>query len=121
MAVTVNYKYPISGTVAPTASTMRQHNIVTAQVNALDTDTVITITHNWGLSSTTDFQGFPEGPAGLFPVVVINEDVSTTGTVVPLFTINLANTNAVVINKPTTVGTQGTYDVVVIRSVAAIK
>jgi hypothetical protein len=119
-AVVVNYKYPVSTTVAPTSLVMQAHNELNAQVTALDADTVITITHNWGLPSK-DGQGFPDGPAGLFPAVIINLDVSTTSTIEPIFTVNLANTNAVVINKPTTVGTQGTYNVVILRPTSMIK
>lgn len=119
-AVVVNYKYPNTGTVAPTSTAMQAHNELNAQVTALDADTVITITHNWGLLAK-DGQGFPDGPAGLFPAVIINLDVSTTSTIEPIFTVNLANTNAVVINKPTTVGTQGTYNVVILRPTSMIK
>jgi hypothetical protein len=119
-AVVVNYKYPVASTVAPTSAVMQAHNELNAQVTALDADTVITITHNWGLPSK-DGQGFPDGPAGLFPAVIINLDTSTTSTVAPIFTVNLANTNAVVINKPTTVGTQGTYNVVILRPTSMIK
>jgi hypothetical protein len=119
-AVTVTYEYPVNGTTAPTSSTMLQHNALTALVNALDADTVITITHNWGLPSK-DGQGFPDGPAGLFPFVIINSRSDSTGTVVPLFLISLTNTNAVVINKPTTVGTQGTYIVQILKPTSLAK
>jgi hypothetical protein len=118
--VTVTYKYPVSGTTAPTSTLMQQHCALTALVNALDSDTVITITHNWGLPSK-DTGGFPDGPAGLFPVVVIDLNSDATTTVEPIFLVNLTNTNAVVINKPTTVGTQGTYIVQVLRPNSAMK
>lgn len=107
MAVVVNYKYPVSGTVAPTAAVMRAHNEINALVTCLDADTVITIVHNWGLPA--------KDVTGLFPFPVIIADVSSTGTVVPLFTYNNSNTNQVTINKPTTVGTQGTYNVMILR------
>jgi hypothetical protein len=119
-AVVVNYKYPVAGTVAPTSTVMKQHNALTAQVTALDADTVITITHNWGLPST-DFQGFPDGPAALFPAVIINVDGGSTSTIQPLFLVSVTNTNAVVINKPTTVGTQGTFDVMILRLTSLAK
>ena len=114
MAVVVTYKYPVSGTTAPTAAVMRAHNELNAQVTALDADTVITITHNWGFGDKTP-TGFPDGPTGLFPVVDITLDGSATTTIQPIFLVTLTNTNAVVINKPTTVGTQGTFNVVLLK------
>ena len=111
---TVTYKYPVSGTVPPTVAIMRYHNEVNALVNAGDADTVITIVHNWG-EALKDFGGFPDGPSGLFPVVVINVESDSSTTVQPFFTVSLASTNQVVINKPTTVGTQGSFIVQVLR------
>lgn len=119
-AVVVTYKYPISGTTAPTIAQMQNKHALTALVTALDADTVITVTHNWGLANT-DFQGFPDGPAGLFPLVIINLESDATTTVEPIFQISLTNTNAVVINKPTTVGTQGTYIVQILRPTSLAK
>lgn len=119
-AVTVTYEYPVSGTTAPTATLMQNHNEVNALVSAADADTVITITHNWGLPSK-DPEGFPDGPAGLFPIVVINIRSDATTTVEPIFQVSLTNTNAVVINKPTTVGTQGTYIVQILRPTSLAK
>ena len=117
---TLNYKYPLAGTVAPSSTLMQAHNILTAQAIFADADTLVTITHNWGLPAT-DFQGFPNGPAALFPAVIVNIDAASTTTVQPIFTVSLTNTNAVVINKPTTVGTQGTFDVVILRPDQVIK
>ena len=119
-AVVVTYKYPVNSTTAPTTSTMLQHNLLTALVTALDADTVITITHNWGLPNK-DGQGFPDGPAGLMPLVIINLESDATTTVEPVFLVSLANTNSVVINKPTTVGTQGTYIVQILRPTSLAK
>ena len=116
----VTYKYPISGTTAPTIAQMQNKHALTALVTALDADTVITVTHNWGLANT-DFQGSPDGPAGLFPLVIINLESDATTTVKPIFQISLTNTNAVVINKPTTVGTQGTYIVQILRPTSLAK
>lgn len=118
--LTVTYKYPVSGTVVPTVALMRNHNEVNALVNALDADTVVTITHNWGLPAK-DAGGFPNGPAGLFPIVIINTETDSTNTLQPNWTVNLANTNAVVITKPTTVGTQGTYIVQILRPTSLAK
>jgi hypothetical protein len=119
-AVVVNYKYPVASTTAPTFTVMKQHNALTALVTALDADTVITITHNWGLPNT-DFQGFPDGPAALFPLVAIFLESDATTTVEPIFSVSLTNTNAVVINKPTTVGTQGSYIVQILRPTSLAK
>jgi len=118
--VVVNYKYPVAGTVEPTAAVMRVHNEVNAQVTALDTDTVIAVIHNWGLASKGP-TGFPDGPPGLFPVVIIDIDGSATTTVQPVFLVTLSNTNQVTINKPTTVGTQGTFNVVILRPTTLIR
>ena len=118
--VVVNYKYPLAGTVAPSAALMRAHNALTAQITALDADTVITVIHNWGLA-TKGVTGFPNGPNALFPVVIVDINGDSTGTVQPIFLVTLTNTNQVTINKPTTVGTQGTFNVVLLRPTTLIE
>ena len=124
-AVVVNYKTPFgNGTVLPTVTQMMNQNSLSAQVTALDADTLITIVHNWGaaaVASGVSAVDVANWPAELLPFVQINLDGSATSTVVPLFTVSTANTNQVVITKNTTVGTQGTYDVILLRPHSYIK
>jgi hypothetical protein len=103
MAVTVTYAYPVAGATAPTAAQALLVNSVTAQVNMADADTTATVTHNFGLAAAD--------PANLFPLVDIN--VSSPGTVVPILSVVLTNTNAVVINKVSAAGSGGTYNVLI--------
>lgn len=102
-AVTVTYKYPISGLTAPIASQVYGLGVVTAQVNAADTDTSIVVTHNFGLSAAE--------LADLFPLVLIN---TTAAGVSPAFTFS-KGTNSVTITKASTSGTGGTFDVIILR------
>ena len=111
-AVTVTYKHPVSGTTPPTILQAMNCNTVTALVNLLDADTVITITHNWQISAAR--------LAKLFPIVeqpVANSD--STNTIQPIFLVALTSSSVVTINKPTTVGTQGTYRVTLLRPLSS--
>lgn len=106
-AVVVTYKYPVSGTTAPTVLQAQGCNELNAIVSALDADTVITITHNWHL---------PSGDAtSLFPIVSVIGNSDSTGTIQPVFILSFTSSDVVTINKPTIVGTQGTFIVVVAR------
>jgi hypothetical protein len=121
----VTYGWPATGTVAPTVTQAMNQNSITAQVSMLNTDTVATIVHNWGAAaiavnpnSSTEIGNWP---TELFPFVIVNIDSTATTTVQPLFQVSVADTNQVVITKNTTVGTQGTFDVVLIRPHSYIK
>lgn len=124
-AVVVNYKTPFgNGTVLPTVTQMMNQNSLSAQVTALDADTLITIVHNWGAAAVAN--GVPASdvaswPSELFPFVIVQTDSTATTTLVPLFTISVANTNQVVIVKNTSVGTQGTFNVILLRPHSYIK
>ncbi len=93
---TLNYKYPLAGTVAPSSTLMQAHNILTAQaIFAGGRGYACDDYPQRGLPAT-DFQGFPNGPAALFPAaVIVNIDAASTTTVQPIFTVSLTNTNAV--------------------------
>lgn len=106
MAVTVTYAYPVAGTVPPTATQAFNSNMLTCQVNALDADTAITITHNWGLSAAQI--------ANLWPTIKTYLNTSG-GTAAPLLTYSIASSVAVVITKVSASGTGGTYTVVLER------
>jgi hypothetical protein len=101
---TINYKYPVSASIAPTAQQVYGLGVVTAQVNFGDTDISAVVTHNFGLSANE--------LADLFPIVII--DPTSGGTVFPQFTFTKA-TNAVTMNKASTSGTGGTFDVTILR------
>ena len=107
MAVVVTYTYPVAGTTPPTLLQALNANMVNAVVTALDADTVITITHNFKMSTAE--------LANKFPTVLINVAGDSTTTINPLFLVALTDSSTVTINKPTTVGTQGTFVVVICR------
>jgi len=107
MATTVTYKYPVSGTTPPTLLQALGANTLTAVVNLADADTIITVVHNWKMSSAD--------LTNKFPLVDIHADGDSLGTVLPLFMVTLTDSSTVTINKPTTVGTQGTFVVVLLR------
>jgi hypothetical protein len=103
---------------------MMNQNSLSAQVTALDADTLITIVHNWGAAAVAN--GVPASdvaswPSELFPFVIAQTDSTATTTLVPLFTISVANTHQVVIVKNTSVGTQGTFNVILLRPHSYIK
>lgn len=106
-AVVVTYKYPTSGTPAPTIAQALNCNELNALVTALDADTIITIVHNWQL---------PSGDAtSLFPIVLFNLNGDATTTLYPVWIATRTDSNTVTINKPTTVGSQGTFVVTLLR------
>ena len=59
MAVTVNYRYPVTGIVAPTALQSKS-TVVAAIIATLNGDTDAVITHNFGLSAAELALGWPE-------------------------------------------------------------
>jgi hypothetical protein len=100
----INYKYPVSASIAPTAQQVYGLGVVTAQVNFGDTDASAVVTHNFGLSANE--------LADLFPAVIV--DPTASGTTFPQFTFTKA-ANTVTINKASTSGTGGLFDVIILR------
>jgi len=102
--VTVTYETPIQGTSAPTAAQVYGLGLITAQVNCADTDTVIVITHNFGLTA--------QELLDLFPFAIVNN--VSGATTYPQYTYS-NTTNTLTIGKASTSGTGGTFDVLVWR------
>lgn len=105
--VTVTYKYPVSGLVAPTAQQVRVLSMVTATLNWGDTDTSATITHNFGLSSAE--------LADLFPVPVVYAIALNGSPSAPAPFVNLTDGNTITITKSSVTNSGGTFNVVVFR------
>jgi hypothetical protein len=59
----VTYVFPVAGTTPPSAAVMNvpggTHTLLIAQVNMLDADTSVVVTHNMGLSSAEISSLFP--------------------------------------------------------------
>jgi hypothetical protein len=110
--VTVSYLNPLSvqGTaVGPTAAQINNPplNAVVAQVNLSDTDTVFTITHNFGnpaYGATDSGRGFP------YPIVFYTG--AGTG---PVVFQALPSSTTVVFTKSSAAGSGGTLEVVILR------
>lgn len=112
-AVVVTYKYPVAGTVPPTAQQAASSNICIAEVAWADIDPTALITHNMGLSTAS---GFPGGRPGIdqgFPVV----SWSASGVSTIAAAVSFANTtgNVVTMTKGSILGNAGTIIVVVDR------
>lgn len=112
MAQTITFQYPVVGTVAPTQLQALGVNMVTATLNWSDSETSAAIVHNFKLSTTQ--------LANLWPVVIVDVRSDSTSTVVPLIAVALTDSSTVTISKPTTVGTQGTLIVVIMRPFSEI-
>jgi hypothetical protein len=111
-AVTITYNFqpsgthvPVSSTTAPTAAQARHFNSIAALVTYAEADTTATVTHNWGMTAAEAQQYQPW--VSIYTV--------TSGTAVPLFSINVANTNAVVVDKTAANGTSGSFCVILQR------
>jgi hypothetical protein len=107
MAWTLTFKYPVSGTTPPTAAQAAAVNCITALANALDADTALTITHNLALAAGD--------PASLFPVVNVQLDSSSAGTIYPIVTLSLSNTNSVLATKGSVLGSNCTLQITISR------
>jgi hypothetical protein len=113
---TVTYQYPVSGTIAPTAtqSGPRGAQMVTAAINVVDTDVTAVITHNWGLSTTE--------LAALLPLIYVfyGGYTTNTGTVLsnPSFT---SGANSVTFNKISATSSGGTIIVQLLRPSTIIR
>ena len=71
MAATINYKYPVAGTTAPTILQALGVNTQVIEVVLADADTTAAITHNWQMSAAD--------LAFYFPVVSAYLELSGTG------------------------------------------
>jgi hypothetical protein len=104
MAAAVTYEWPLAvqgGTVAPTATQVGY--MVNAIFTWLDADTFCVITHNFGLALSE--------LTGLFPLVSVETDPSSAGTVNAVRSYTKAS-NTVTISKASAAGTGGTFQVV---------
>ena len=105
MAATITYKYPVSGTVAPTLAQALAANTVIAEVVMADADTTAAITHNFQTTTAELAQYFPS-------VSIYNNGSGTAaGTVIA----TLTNSVAVTLTKSTAAGSAVTAVVQISR------
>jgi hypothetical protein len=110
MAVTVNYEYPGLGlgTNPPSIAQIALLSAVTAQVVFGDADTTAAITHNFGISTPN--------LGSLFPFVGYYPTLLGTNPAAAVVSAALTNSNVVTLTKSaTTAGTNGTYNVILLR------
>lgn len=104
---TINYRYPVSGSTAPTAAQVVNNSLVTAQYVMVDSDVVATIVHNMALSATQLANGFP---------VLSNRLTSApTTSIVDLFTVDILDSNTVTVNKTAATGSACTGEIAIFR------
>lgn len=104
---TINYRYPVAGSTAPTAAQVADLSMVTAQFVMLDSDVVATITHNMAISTTNLANGFP--------IADMRLTSAPTTTIVDRFSVDVIDANTVTVNKTAAVGSACTGEVVVFR------
>ena len=125
MAVVVNYEFPVSGTVAPTAQQATECNMLVAQITWGDTDLVALVTHNWNIAQPQVPAAWTGtyGPSTIFPVVQIALDPTSAGTALATTMISATLTNSVVVSikKASAAGTNGTVNVVLLRPMSLIQ
>jgi hypothetical protein len=98
----------LGGTFPPTAaeSAVQQLNALVADVSGiLESDTTITVVHNWGLSTAELAAGYPLVSAIL---------LSTGGTVQPILTYSKA-ANTLTVTKNAAAGNGGTIEFQLLR------
>lgn len=107
MAASVLYQYPngFGGTNPPTQAVMALLSLVTVQVVLGDTDTTAAVTHNMQISAAD--------LGSLFPVVRVL--ASSLGTNPAFITVALTNSNVITLSKISQVGSNGTFNVYVLR------
>lgn len=110
MASSVNYAYPVSGTVAPTAAQAANVNMVTASVVMADADTTAVINHNMSLSATQ--------LTNLWPTVSVVQNAG--GTPSPLLTVTRAANSVTLTKQSTAAGSGGTVEVTIQRPFSSI-
>ena len=103
MAATIYYASPVIGTTAPTTVQAFVVNSISATMFMGDTDTLVTLTHNFGLSTTanTNLQPWMSVQVGQVPA---SATVANFG-----FTLG---TNTVTINKVSATGSGGVFNVI---------
>jgi hypothetical protein len=108
-AVTVTYKFPVSGTTPPTAIQSSRIPTVTGLINWLESDTTGLFTHNFGISTGLGFAGLQPSLLSFFPEVIITP-VLNSGTVYPNIQIDYTTSdgNQLVFFKGSIAGTGGT-------------
>ena len=115
---TVNYLYPVAGSVPSSHATFTA-NFVTAQIVMTDLDTVATISHNF-LSSTVYPPNTASDLASGFPWVDFNYTTAPTTTLANPVSI-FVGTNAVTLNKVAQVGSAFTGICIVSRPQTATR
>jgi hypothetical protein len=105
---TINYRWPISGTTAPTAAQVVDQSAVEAQYVMVDSDVVATIVHNMALTTAQLASGFP------FVHNRLTSAPTTTVYVAP-FTVDVIDGNTVTVNKNAQTGSACTGEVVILR------
>jgi hypothetical protein len=96
---TLTYVYPGSGTIPATAAQAAAASVQVANVQFADSDTTVTIVHNWALDTLALARGLP------FSVVEI-----TTGETLAVALQVAKATNQIVVTKlATSAGTGGTF------------
>lgn len=89
----VIYKYPVTGTVAPTSLQARGVNTQVIEVGFADADTTAVITHNWKMS-VADLAFF-------FPTISWYPELSGTGgSILATLIATLTDSVSVTISKP---------------------
>lgn len=111
MAVNVNYQVPgipgfTVGTTPPTQAQMANLSMVLAQVTFLDGDLLGTVTHNLQIPSQALLNsGIPL--LALYPI--------SLGTTPQPILGSLASSNTLVLSKASVIGSNGTYQVTILR------
>jgi hypothetical protein len=104
---TTTYKYPVSGTVPPTAAQVAKLSMVVAEVQFGSSETAASITHNFGLSGTQ--AGFD------WPTIIPELKTVNGATLPPVISFARTNTNLVTINKVAVVNSDCTVVVTILR------
>ncbi len=113
MAGIVTYAFPVAGSSPPSVALMKKHQLLTAQVSFLDTDTTAVITHNWQ-SPLSDL-------SSLFPLISFY-NASNGGTGVNA-AITWAHTDSsnITLTKTAAAGSEGTINVQLARPFSEIR
>lgn len=102
---TVTYVTPVAGTTAPTTTEAFRVKSLVATVAMVAADTTAVITHNWGLTAAE--------AADLQPW--IRYYFTASGTIAPIITFALTDTNSITITKLSVADQSGTLVVILER------